>query len=57
MPGHQITTAPAGVRVRVEVDVPRSDVRAELLLSDTQTHCPFKGDASVDLYADGARAA
>lgn len=69
MPGHQITTAPAGARVRVEIDgdvvaeseeaialeetglptryyLPRSDVRAELLPSDTRTHCPFKGDAS-----------
>jgi uncharacterized protein (DUF427 family) len=69
MPGHDITTAPAGARVRVEIGgeviaesddavaleetglptryyLPRSDVRAELLPSDTTSHCPFKGDAS-----------
>lgn len=66
---HGITTAPAGVPVRVQIDgevvaesndairleerglptryyFPRPDVRAELLPSDKQTHCPFKGDAS-----------
>jgi uncharacterized protein (DUF427 family) len=69
MPGHEITTAPAGAHIRIEIDgevvaesddaialeetglptryyLPRSDVSAELLDSDTHTHCPFKGDAS-----------
>jgi len=66
---HDITTAPAGAPVRIELGgevvaesrdaialeekglptryyFPRADVRAELLPSDKQTHCPWKGDAS-----------
>jgi uncharacterized protein (DUF427 family) len=69
MAGHEITTAPAEARIRIEIDgevvaesdnaialektglptryyLPRDDVRAALLPSATQTHCPFKGDAS-----------
>lgn len=78
MPAHEITTAPVGARVRVELDgetvaesddalvleetglptryyLPRADVRAELLPSDTTSHCPFKGDAayhSIGEHAD-----
>lgn len=31
--------------------LPREDVRAELLPSDTQTHCPWKGDATYHSVA------
>ena len=34
--------------------LPREDVRAELLPSDTTSHCPFKGDATC-LSIDGVQ--
>ena len=32
--------------IKTRYYLPREDVTAELLPSDTQTHCPFKGDAT-----------
>ncbi|MEJ7785442.1 MAG: DUF427 domain-containing protein [Solirubrobacteraceae bacterium] len=66
---HDITTAPVGAPVRIELDgavvaesdaavvleeqglparyyLPRADIGAELLPSDSNSHCPWKGDAS-----------